>query len=203
MPEPSSSWVHPASSSRAAHTTGTDTGVLSQREVVAEMDLSLAITPCKGTVPSWKGRTNPDGPNGAHGMSAFIFNVTFDCADPKRLAAFWSGVTGYRVANERDDFVALDAPDSRGVRHLIFAQVPEPRVAKSRVHVDLAAREPRVEIARLVVSAPRRLPTTRAMEPVGPSCWIPGGMSSASADRPERQRFGKRAVRAGEERLEP
>jgi catechol 2,3-dioxygenase-like lactoylglutathione lyase family enzyme len=83
-------------------------------------------------------------------MSAFIFNVTFDCADPKRLAEFWSEVTGYRVANARDDFVALDAPDGRGVRHLIFAQVPEPRVAKSRVHVDLAAREPRVEIARLV-----------------------------------------------------
>jgi hypothetical protein len=28
-------------------------------------------------------------------MAAFIKYVTFDCADPRRLSAFWSEVTGY------------------------------------------------------------------------------------------------------------
>jgi catechol 2,3-dioxygenase-like lactoylglutathione lyase family enzyme len=83
-------------------------------------------------------------------MSAFILNVTFDCADPRRLAAFWAEVTGYQVAAERDDFVSLGAPDNRGVRHLLFFRVPEPKVAKNRVHVDLAAKDPETERQRLV-----------------------------------------------------
>jgi catechol 2,3-dioxygenase-like lactoylglutathione lyase family enzyme len=83
-------------------------------------------------------------------MSAFILNVTFDCADPLRLATFWSHVTGYRPVVERDDYVALEAPDGRGVRHLLFFRVPEPKVVKSRVHVDLASKDPPSEIERLV-----------------------------------------------------
>jgi catechol 2,3-dioxygenase-like lactoylglutathione lyase family enzyme len=83
-------------------------------------------------------------------MSAFIFNVTFDCADPARMAAFWSEVTGYQPVTERHDFVALKAPDQRGVRQLLFFLVPEPKVAKSRVHVDLASKDPLLEIDRLI-----------------------------------------------------
>jgi predicted enzyme related to lactoylglutathione lyase len=82
--------------------------------------------------------------------SSFILNVTFDCKDPKRLSAFWSVVTGYPVVFERDDFVALQAPDKRGVRGILFFQVPEPKVVKNRMHVDLAAKDPEAEIERLV-----------------------------------------------------
>ena len=83
-------------------------------------------------------------------MSAFIKYVTFDCADPKRLAAFWSEVTGYRVATERDEFVALEAPDHRGVRGMLFWRVPEPKRVKNRMHVDLATRTPSEDVERLV-----------------------------------------------------
>jgi predicted enzyme related to lactoylglutathione lyase len=83
-------------------------------------------------------------------MTAFIKYVTFDCADPRRLSAFWSEVTGYLPLTQRDDFAALAAPDERGVRGILFWQVPEPRTAKSRMHVDLASREPQDEIGRLV-----------------------------------------------------
>jgi hypothetical protein len=88
--------------------------------------------------------------NGGHALSSFILNVTFDCADPPRLAQFWAAVTGYHPVTERADFVALEAPDHRGVRRLLFFRVAEPKVAKSRVHVDLAAKDPQVEIDRLV-----------------------------------------------------
>lgn len=83
-------------------------------------------------------------------MSAFIFNVTFDCSDPRRLASFWSQVTGYGPVVERDDFVALQASDKRGVRRILFFQVPEPKVAKNRVHLDLATKDAVAEIDRLV-----------------------------------------------------
>ncbi len=83
-------------------------------------------------------------------VSAFIKYVTFDCTDPRRLAKFWSEVTGYRALAERDEFVALAAPDQRGVRGILFWQVPEPKTAKNRMHVDLATKDPHAEVERLV-----------------------------------------------------
>jgi hypothetical protein len=83
-------------------------------------------------------------------MPTFISNVTFDCADPRRLGMFWSAVTGYTTVVERDDFVALAAPDERGVRRMLFFKVPEPKTAKNRVHLDLAAKNPAEEVDRLV-----------------------------------------------------
>lgn len=84
-------------------------------------------------------------------VSAFIFHVTFDCADPERMASFWSAVTGYeRMSESTEDVVALGAPDHRGVRRLLFFRVPEPKTVKNRVHVDLASKDPDAEISRLV-----------------------------------------------------
>jgi hypothetical protein len=83
-------------------------------------------------------------------VAAFIMYVTFDCADPRRLGAFWSEVTGYPAAMESDDFVALAAPDKRAVRGILFWKVPEPKAAKNRMHVDLASKTPEDEIERLI-----------------------------------------------------
>ncbi|HEX7096920.1 MAG TPA: VOC family protein [Acidimicrobiales bacterium] len=83
-------------------------------------------------------------------MSAFIYNVTFDCADPRSLARFWSAVTGYEPDVELDEFVRLKAPDNRGVRRILFFRVPEPKTVKNRMHVDLATRDPDEEIQRLL-----------------------------------------------------
>ncbi len=83
-------------------------------------------------------------------MSTFIVNVAFDATDPRRLARFWAEVTGYEVEYESDDVVRLHAADPRGVRRLVFWRVPEPKIAKSRVHVDLATRDREREVARLI-----------------------------------------------------
>ncbi|HEV8298695.1 MAG TPA: VOC family protein [Acidimicrobiales bacterium] len=83
-------------------------------------------------------------------MASFIISVTFDCAEPRSLARFWTEVTGYAITEESDDFVRLRAPDKRGVRHILFFRVPEPKATKNRMHVDLATRDPNTEIPRLV-----------------------------------------------------
>lgn len=83
-------------------------------------------------------------------MSAFMKYVTFDCADPQRQAAFWAEVTGYDLVTTTEDFAALAAPDKRGVRGILFWKVPEPKTTKSRIHVDLAAKDPAAEVDRLV-----------------------------------------------------
>jgi hypothetical protein len=94
----------------------------------------------------------------SRGMSAFVINVTFDCADPERLAGFWAEVTGYeRMEESTEDVVALRAPDSRGLRRILFFRVPEPKAVKNRVHVDLASREPAAEIERFVALGATRV----------------------------------------------
>ena len=41
-------------------------------------------------------------------MSSFIFNVTFDCVDPARLASFWAAVTDYEIVGfDTDDDIQL------------------------------------------------------------------------------------------------
>jgi predicted enzyme related to lactoylglutathione lyase len=83
-------------------------------------------------------------------MAAFIFNVTFDAREPRTLGRFWSEVTSYSIAEERDDFVMLRAPDERGIRRILFFRVDDPTPGKNRMHVDLAARDAEAEIDRLL-----------------------------------------------------
>lgn len=64
--------------------------------------------------------------------------VTFDCADTDRVARFWCAVLGYTpVPAEGPAYAAVD-PEGRGPR-LYFQQVPEGKVAKNRVHLDVRA----------------------------------------------------------------
>jgi hypothetical protein len=73
-------------------------------------------------------------------MTARVRNITFDCADPYRLAGFWSQVTGYREDPQdpnrpEDEEAALVGPD--GQANLLFIRVPEAKTVKNRVHLDL------------------------------------------------------------------
>jgi len=74
-------------------------------------------------------------------MRSRIGHITFDCADPAGLAAFWGRITGFAVRAEDstrpdDDEVLIVGPDLR-LPGLLFIRVPEPKRGKNRVHVDL------------------------------------------------------------------
>ncbi len=72
-------------------------------------------------------------------MASSILNVTFDCSDGERLARFWSGVTGWAWSKQEmpgNPFWVVGDPDGLATR-LVFVEVPEPKVVKNRVHVDL------------------------------------------------------------------
>ncbi|MGQ0482145.1 MAG: VOC family protein [Pseudonocardia sp.] len=82
-------------------------------------------------------------------MGLSMAMVTFDCADPARLAAFWAAALDTTVAGDYGEFVML-APPSGGSVRLAFQRVPEPKAGKNRVHLDLDGPDRRVEVARLV-----------------------------------------------------
>ena len=61
------------------------------------------------------------------------FQVTFDCAEPERVARFWCEVLGYV---EQGSGSACVDPSGVGPR-LYFQRVPEGKVVKNRVHLDV------------------------------------------------------------------
>jgi catechol 2,3-dioxygenase-like lactoylglutathione lyase family enzyme len=107
-------------------------------------------------------------------MTAIPRNITFDCADPYALAAFWSQVTGYREDPEDpnlpdDPEVLLAAPE--GGPRLLFIKVPEPKTVKNRVHLDLTSTDGTrdQEVARLLELGAVHLADHRRSEGSG---WI-------------------------------
>jgi hypothetical protein len=112
-------------------------------------------------VPEWRG----DHDEREQQMSR-DFQVTFDAHDPEALSTFWRDALGYvhpgppgvELAPGADPLAAwdefldragvpqeqrhtrsaLEDPDGRGPR-IFFQQVPEDKVAKNRVHLDVRA----------------------------------------------------------------
>ena len=70
-------------------------------------------------------------------MSVRIHNITFDCADARRLASFWSAVTGWHVYYDDDPEVVVAPSYPFDGTGLLFIPVPEGKTAKNRVHLDL------------------------------------------------------------------
>ncbi len=117
-------------------------------------------------------------------MSLFVRHVTFDCAEPRRLAEFWRQVTGGEIGEDWDEFVTLRTP-GLGVAHLAFGRVGDAKAGKNRVHVDFAADDRPAEVARL-----RRLGATVAAEHEVPGlAWTvladPEGNEFCVAERAE------------------
>jgi hypothetical protein len=87
---------------------------------------------------------------------ATSIQVTFDCADPDRLATFWAAALGYQKQDPPEGYAtwpeflaaqgvpedqwnaasAVVDPDGVGPR-LFFQRVPEPKASKNRVHLDV------------------------------------------------------------------
>lgn len=82
------------------------------------------------------------------------FQVTFDCGDPERVARFWCEVLGYVVPPPPEGFgtweefdralppeyqgSAFACVDPSGVGpRLFFQRVPERKVVKNRMHLDV------------------------------------------------------------------
>jgi hypothetical protein len=96
---------------------------------------------------------------------ASLRDVVFDCRRPARLGRFWAGaLDGYVVAPYDDAEMArlavLGVDDPGGdptvlvhrpgvVPRLWFQAVPEAKVVKNRVHLDLACDDASLEVTRL------------------------------------------------------
>jgi predicted enzyme related to lactoylglutathione lyase len=68
-----------------------------------------------------------------------LVGITIDCADPARLASFWSGMLNIAETDEHggDSGWATVGSRSDNQPRLTFQRVPEPKTGKTRIHLDI------------------------------------------------------------------
>jgi predicted enzyme related to lactoylglutathione lyase len=83
-------------------------------------------------------------------MALRVSEVVMDCADHGAVVDFWAAAFGYERREVNEQYVAL-VPSSRepGRPPILFQKVPEPKVVKNRVHLDLRGESMSGEVARL------------------------------------------------------
>lgn len=127
---------------------------------VVERLRSLGAAPIdigQGQVP-WAVLADPEGnelcvlePRPVYLDTGPIAAVVVDCTDPVRQARFWSDAAGQAVHESDADFASLRSGSGVGP-YLEMLQVPGPKTAKDRVHLDVAplpGDDHRAEVARL------------------------------------------------------
>ena len=103
-------------------------------------------------------------------MTSRITELSVDCADPAALARFWADALDYVVLDEDPDLVEI-GPAGRADEELLaevrsgpvaptifFARVPEEKVVKNRLHLDLSPidSDRDTEVTRLEALGARR-----------------------------------------------
>ena len=93
--------------------------------------------------------------------------ITMDCADPARLAAFWSAALGWEVTHVSAGGAYLRPPDAHRPG-LELIRVDEPKVTKNRLHLgtNTMGADLDTEIERLLA-----LGATVAWEEEFPDTW--------------------------------
>ncbi len=102
-----------------------------------------------------------------------VREVVIDCASHDAVVAFWAAALGWQPRRVNEQYVALVPPRGRTAAHpdpverpggpepsagpepsvgppILFQLVPEPKVAKNRVHLDFGAPDTAEAVARLV-----------------------------------------------------
>ena len=98
--------------------------------------------------------------------------VVIDCADPPELARFWAAALGWRVTFSSDAECALEPPEGSGETDvspdLVFVRVPDEKVVKNRLHLDLRPDDQAAQVERLLA-----LGATRAeIGQTGEEPWV-------------------------------
>lgn len=94
--------------------------------------------------------------------------IVLDCADLDRAADFWCAALSYRRygSDSAGPYVSLH-PTSEGSPELLLQRVPEPKTAKSRLHIDLRTADMPAEVERLLAAGATQL----TQQPVEEDGW--------------------------------
>lgn len=95
--------------------------------------------------------------------------LVVDCNDLEEMAGFWAAVLGFERRESAGAYVVLESPDGREPR-VLLQRVPEPRLGKNRLHLDVHVEDLVSEVARVEALGATRIDAT-PIEEVG-SRWV-------------------------------
>jgi catechol 2,3-dioxygenase-like lactoylglutathione lyase family enzyme len=105
-------------------------------------------------------------------MDIRIQCLCIDSSDPARIASFWQEALGWRRTWEEEGEVCLEppagSPEDGLVPDLLFLRVPEHKLAKNRLHLDLRPKDQAAEVARLERLGARRVDVGQGAE----NSWV-------------------------------
>jgi len=98
--------------------------------------------------------------------------VVIDCAEPQGLARFLAAALGWRVTFSSDAECALEPPEGSPETDvspdLVFVRVPDEKIVKNRLHLDLRPDDQAAHVERLLA-----LGATRAeIGQTGEEPWV-------------------------------
>lgn len=100
-------------------------------------------------------------------MASILTELGIDCRDPQALAGFWRQVLDYEILSDEPDLVSITERTEHSAEVdlrprglvLTFARVPEAKIVKNRMHMDLrpARAVQQTEVRRLLSLGARRV----------------------------------------------
>ena len=76
--------------------------------------------------------------------------IGIDSIDPEKLAPFWADALGYSIGELDSEGTYLELVAPHGSTPVYLQRVPEPKVTKNRLHLDLFTPEPAAVIGHLL-----------------------------------------------------
>jgi len=89
-------------------------------------------------------------------MALRLYHIVIDAHDPSSLARFWAAVLGHDILDEDDKGVIVGADES-SYPGLCFLTVPDTKVTKNRLHIDLDPDDHDAEVERLLALGAARV----------------------------------------------
>jgi predicted enzyme related to lactoylglutathione lyase len=101
--------------------------------------------------------------------------ITVDAHNPKALAEFWAEALGWSVGEDGDDIGwwierELNDPKKTGFPDILFLKVPDSKVVKNRLHLDLRPDDQAAEVARLESLGAKKIDIGQSTDP--DTTWV-------------------------------
>ena len=79
--------------------------------------------------------------------------ITIDAHDLKKVASFWAAALDWKITFEDENEISLElldeSPEVGRIPDILFIKVPDDKVVKNRLHLDLRPQDQSIEVARL------------------------------------------------------
>ena len=108
-------------------------------------------------------------------MPLKIQAVTVDAHNPRALAEFWAEALGWSIGEDGDDIGwwierELNDPNRTGFPDILFLKVPDSKVVKNRLHLDLRPDDQAAEVTRLESLGAKKVEIGQSTDP--DTTWV-------------------------------